>query len=64
MPFALAAESDSSTNTGNDRYLIEPMAQWLAPISVPTAEVYFLSERAVASIAVKLTWTALMQRGL
>jgi hypothetical protein len=52
---------DGTIGTG---YLVEPMTQWLTPITNPAVEVYFLNERAVASIAAKRTWAALMQLGL
>ncbi len=54
----------SQDGTFGSGYLVEPITQWLTPVLDPAAEVYFFNERAVASIAVKLTWTVLMQRGL
>ncbi|WP_211442437.1 hypothetical protein [Collimonas humicola] len=54
----------SQDGTVGSGHLVEPMTKWLPPITDPGAEVYFLNEQAVASIAVKLTWTAIAQHGL
>jgi hypothetical protein len=52
---------DGTVGTG---HLIEPMTRWLPPIADPAQEVYFLSEKSIASMAVRFTWTELMERGV
>ncbi|MDF3838549.1 hypothetical protein P3W85_37290 [Cupriavidus basilensis] len=58
---AVIVSQDGTVGSG---FLVEPMTQFAAPIADPAKEVYFFNEQASASIAVKFTWTALMQRGL
>lgn len=58
---AVMVSQDGTVGSG---YLVEPMTQWLTPIADPKQEVYFLNERAIASMAVKFTWADLIQKGL